>query len=202
MAQNVAGFAEEYQVGETLKQFISNMTEHINGLKKNIPIEDVISFVDRILNSETIFILGAGRSGFVARAFAMRLMHMGFRVYVVGETVTPRIQENDLLVAISGSGETTSVVDLARKAKKHVGCQIAAITSRRSSKLARLADIKIILKSRDKKAQPKGKDKDIAPLGTMFEISALIFLDGLVAELMKIKNLSEEDLRKKHSVLE
>jgi len=202
MAQKMAGFAERYQVGDTLKQFINNLTEHIMSLMENIPLDDVTSFVDRILNSETIFILGAGRSGFVAKAFAMRLMHMGFNVYVVGETVTPRIQENDLLVAISGSGETTSVVDLARKAKKHVRCQIAAITSRKASKLAKLADIKIILKSRDKKTQSRGKDKDIAPLGTMFEISALIFLDGLVAELMKIKNLSEEDLRKKHSVLE
>ncbi len=198
----MASFTEKYQIGNILRQFISNLNAHLEELSRNIPVEDVISLIDAILNSETIFILGAGRSGFVAKAFAMRLMHMGFNVYVVGETVTPRILENDLLIAISGSGETTSVVDLARKAKRHVKCKIAAITSRRASKLAKLADIKIILKSRDKQSQTKDRDRNIAPLGTMFEISALIFLDGIVAELMKIKNLSEDDLRKKHSVLE
>lgn len=36
----------------------------------------------------------------------------------------------------------------------------------------------------------------------MFELMSLIFLDGLVAELMRIKNLSEKDLAERHAVLE
>lgn len=183
-------------------KFIKTLSLHLIHLSEKINLDEVTSFIKAILESENIFILGTGRSGFVARAFAMRLMHLGFNVYVVGETVTPRIRENDLLIAISGSGETTSVVDLGRKAKKKVNCKVAAITARKGSKLAKLADIKLIIKGKDKSSTSRGEDKRIAPLGTLFEISSLVFLDGVVAELMKLKNLNEDDLRMRHSVLE
>ena len=42
-------------------------------------------------------------------AFAMRLMHLGFVVYVIGDVTTPSINEDDCLIAISGSGETRTV---------------------------------------------------------------------------------------------
>ena len=49
-------------------------------------------FADAILKADRIFVAGAGRSGFVARAFANRLMHMGLTVYFVGEPTTPAIK--------------------------------------------------------------------------------------------------------------
>ncbi len=53
-----------------------------------------------------IFIAGAGRSKLVGNFFAMRLVHGGYNVNVVGEIVTPSIKAGDLLIIISGSGET------------------------------------------------------------------------------------------------
>ena len=41
----------------------------------------------QILEAGAVFVAGAGRSGLMMRAFAMRLMHLGLRAYVVGETV-------------------------------------------------------------------------------------------------------------------
>src|SRR5690242_18419180 len=63
-----------------------------------------------IETANAIFLLGEGRSGLVGRMFAMRLMHLGKQAYVVGETITPAIGRGDLLIAISGSGETGAVV--------------------------------------------------------------------------------------------
>ena len=40
----------------------------------------------------------------------MRLMHMGFDTYVVGEVVTPSITDKDVLLIGSGSGSTSSLV--------------------------------------------------------------------------------------------
>ena len=57
----------------------------------------------------------------------MRLMHMGKQVYVVGEIVTPSIQQGDLLLIVSGSGETESLVAMAKKAKR-LGATIATVT--------------------------------------------------------------------------
>lgn len=62
--------------------------------------------IEEIRNSDRIFVVGTGRSELVGKAFAMRLMHLGFNVHVVGEVTTPAIRDKDCLIAISGSGET------------------------------------------------------------------------------------------------
>ena len=62
--------------------------------------------------------MGAGRSGLVAKAFAMRLMHLGFTAYVVGETITPAMRPKDLLVIFSGSGRTKTIADIAETARE------------------------------------------------------------------------------------
>ena len=80
--------------------------------------------VDRIVGSKKILVAGAGRSGLAVRGFAMRLMHMGFDAYVVGETVTPHFETTDLLLIGSGSGETGSLVQMAKKARE-IGGNIA-----------------------------------------------------------------------------
>jgi 6-phospho-3-hexuloisomerase len=51
-----------------------------------------------------VFITGEGRSGFMAKAFAMRIMDLGLDVHVIGETTTPSVGPRDTLLAVSGSG--------------------------------------------------------------------------------------------------
>ncbi len=58
------------------------------------------------MNQKKIFVAGAGRSGFMAKSFPMRMMHMGIDAYVIGETVTPNFEKDDILIIESGSGET------------------------------------------------------------------------------------------------
>ena len=73
-----------------------------------------------------IFIAGAGRSGLVSRFFAMRLMHAGYSVFIVGEIVTPSIRKGDLFMVLSGSGETETMLAFTKSAKKQ-GAKIALI---------------------------------------------------------------------------
>ena len=81
-----------------------------------------------------IFVAGAGRSGLCMRALGMRLMHLGKTVYVVGETTTPSIAAEDLLILGSGSGRTTGLLAMAEKARTpgrsnpalHDGCDLAS----------------------------------------------------------------------------
>ena len=188
-------------MGANLLKFLDVISDQIENLKKSIDMRQVAEFMDAIERARKIFVMGAGRSGFVARAFAMRLMHLGYDVYVVGETVTPRIGKEDLLITISGSGETTSVVNISRKAKEEIGSMLAAITQNKNSTLAKMSDVVVLLNGKSKH-QKDDVLSSIAPLGTMFELTALIFLDGLIAELMSIKNLTEKDLERRHAVLE
>ncbi|HDJ26305.1 MAG TPA: SIS domain-containing protein, partial [Candidatus Bathyarchaeota archaeon] len=123
-----------------------------------------------------VFVVGMGRSGFVGRAFALRLMNMSFNVYVVGETITPPAEEGDILVAISGSGETRGTVSAAEAARE-VGAIVVAITSHPASKLGQLADHVVVVKGRTKVAvrkdyiarQVRGEREPLGPLGTLFE---------------------------------
>ena len=83
-----------------------------------------------------IFVVGQGRSGFVGRAFALRLMNMGLTVYFLGETITPAAEKDDLIIAISGSG-TTKITLTASATAKEIGAQVAVVTSYPESPLGR-----------------------------------------------------------------
>ena len=73
---------------------------------KNAQWDEFLDLVQTVKAVPRVFITGAGRSGLVGRFFVMRLVHLGKSAFVVGETTTPAINEGDLLIAISGSGNT------------------------------------------------------------------------------------------------
>ncbi len=143
--------------------------------------------VDRIIKAKKIFVFGVGRSGYIGRCFAMRLMHLGFKSYFVGETSTPSYEKDDLLILISGSGKTESVLTVAKKAKK-INNNIVAIVCE-CGNVVEFADLTIPLEVKKSK---------YLPMGTTFEETALIFLDLVIAEIMKRLNLDESEIIKRH----
>jgi len=185
------------------------IADHIKKVASALDKASVTNLVTGIMGSNRIFLMGAGRSGLAARAFAMRLMHMGFNVYVVGETTTPAVQPDDLVIAVSGSGETPSIANLGAIAKK-IGSKLATITSNKDSTLGRISDIVVIVPGRPKEdviyedyhERRMIGYPQLAPLGTIFEISALVFLDAVISELMVRTGASEAELKKRHTVFE
>jgi len=167
--------------------------------------------IDMMLDARDrrILIIGVGRSGLAGKAFAMRLMHLGFNVYVVGETITPAIGKDDLIIAISGSG-TTKLVVTSAEIGKEVGAKIIAITSFPESDLGRLADHVVQVRGRTKVAvetdyflrQITGVHEPLAPLGTIFEMTTVIFLDSVIVELMHRLGKTERELKARHATIE
>ncbi len=196
-----------------VKKTMKEISLFIDKVAEKLSDEQVERFVETLVDAyrrgAKVLVMGAGRSGLVGRAFAMRLMHLGFNVYVLGETITPSIGEGDIVVAISGSGRTQLIVTAAEAAKK-VKAKIVAITSYPDSPLGRLADIVVEIPGRTKTApdidyfarQILGIHEPLAPLGTLFEDTALAFLDGVVVELMHRLGKNESDLRAKHANIE
>lgn len=196
-----------------VKRFMQEMAYYVLYAAKIINDDDVekgISmFLQNLNDGRKILIVGAGRSGLAAKAFAMRLMHLGFNVYVFGETITPAVGADDMVVAISGSGSTKIVVTAA-SAARDVKAKIIAITSHSESPLAKLSDHCIIIPGRTKLAAEKdytvrqilGEHEPLAPLGTLFEITLNVFLDSLVAELMQRMGKTEQDLKMRHATIE
>jgi 6-phospho-3-hexuloisomerase len=187
------------------------ITDHLREVAAGVDSPQVDAFVNELLTTKRVFVMGAGRSGLVARAFAMRLMHVGLIVYVVGEMVTPALKKGDLVVAVSGSGNTNSIADLGEVAKDK-GTKLVTITNNPDSRLGNISDIVITLKPRKgSKPGDRGYEKtdgldaeakQLMPLGTLFEITSMVFLDGIIARIMAMRDLDEEQLRRRHTVLE
>lgn len=196
-------------VRATMKEIVEFINRVIDLLKPEQVDALIENLVDVYRRGAKVLVIGAGRSGLVGKAFAMRLMHLGFNVYVLGETITPSIGEGDLVVAISGSGRTRLIVTAAEAAKK-VKAKIAAITSYPDSPLGQLADIVVEIPGRTKTApdidyfarQILGIHEPLAPLGTLFEDTALVFLDGVIVELMHKLGKKEADLKARHANIE
>ena len=201
---------------ERLGAFRRAAREIIEGTKRAIDEIDPeqVEELARILveakeKGRKIFVVGMGRSGFVGRAFALRLMNMSFDVYVVGETITPAAEKGDILIAISGSGETKGTVSAAEVAKE-IGARVVAVTSHPDSTLGRLADHVVVVKGRTKVAERKdyiarqitGEMEPLGPLGTMFENACMVFLDSLIVELMARLGITEDEIRKRHANIE
>lgn len=196
-----------------LKAAADEIISGIRGAIKELNVKEVERFIELLLEAKDkkIFIVGMGRSGFVARAFALRLRNLGFDVYFLGETITPAAEKGDLLIAISGTGSTKMVLT-ASAAAKEIGATVIAITSFPESPLGRMADHIVTVKGRTKTGWPKEEDylarqimgerEPLTPLGSVFENNSMVFLDSLIVELMHRMGRTEEDLRRRHATIE
>ncbi len=190
--------------------------EILSGTKKamdELDMNQVEKFIQMILDSRArkIFVVGVGRSGFMGRAFALRLMNLGFNVYFLGETITPAAGKEDLIIAISGSGATKFALTASSTAKE-IGANVVAVTSYPQSPLGDLADLIVSIGGRTKLGWPKEEDylarqllgerETLSPLGSIFENNCIVFLDSLVVELMHRLGKTEEEMRKLHATIE
>jgi len=197
-----------------LKTFGQAWSQIIKGVERTLSrvsqsqVEEMINMM-LWARHKRILIIGVGRSGLIGRAFAMRLMHLDFDVYVMGETITPAIGSGDLIIAISGSG-TTKLAVTAAEIGKEVGAKIIAVTSHFNSDLGKIADHVVQIKGRTKIAKERdyflrqltGVHEPLAPLGTIFELAAMVFFDSLIAELIQRLGKSEGELKRKHATIE
>ena len=183
------------------RDYASVVLNELHHTLSRIDIQRANEFVELVDQAQEVFCAGAGRSGFQVKGFAMRLMHMGISSYVVGETCTPNIRENGLLVICSGSGETKSLVNHANKAKE-VGAKIALITINPESTIAKLADVVVEISAPSPNSAKQGDIKSIQPMGSLFEQSEGIFMDISIMMLMEKRNLDSDTMFGRHANME
>ena len=176
------------------------ITDHIKQTITQANFKEVEGAVNKIIetreNGGKIFILGSGRSGLVSKAFAIRLSQFPERTYFRGfftSDISRKVEDNDLVIIVSGSGRTASAVHAAKKAKE-IGASVLAITSKQESELIKFVDMSILLcgGARD---ECGGEQSSLSPLGTLFECTVMIFFDCIIAEIMKELNVSEDELQ-------
>lgn len=180
-----------------------NIVDELGRTLSGINADQAESFINLVLHSKRVFVSGAGRSLLMLRAFAMRLMQFGFSVFVVGDTTTPAIEPEDVLIVGSGSGETATLQIFSNKAKS-IGTKLALITIYPDSSIGKLADVIVKIPAPTTKTEIHNDVKSIQPGASLFEQSMLLFLDSIVVCLIETKQLAESNqkLMKVHANLE
>ena len=172
------------------------------------PLERVLSRVRRdeverfekvLLGARRVFVTGLGRTGLMARGFAMRLMHLGRRVYHVGDVITPAIRRGDLLVICSRTGRSPVLLHYVSMARR-VGARVAVVTGERGSLVAKRSDATLVLPSEARRARA-GRAPE-PPLGSVFEQALLVVLNVVFFHLIDTLGLTAEALRRIHTTFE
>lgn len=204
---------ETQSSGEKIASSMVNITDLTKEASKKITeqgskIRAAIELIMKVYRSNRrLFVIGQGRSRLVGEAFAMRARHLNFHAHVIGESTTPAVRPDDLIIVISGSGRTRTNITLCEVIIKEIGAKIIVITSHLDSPLAKLADIALEVPGREDAEAIEDYEKrrlvgepPLIPLGTLFEINALIFLDSLIVELMTLTGTTEKEMKERHAI--
>ncbi len=158
--------------------------------------EDFEAAVDLILQCEgRVIWSGMGKSGIICRKLAATMSSTGSPALFLhpAEAIhgdLGMVAEEDLVIAVSNSGETEEILRLIEYLKRR-GIPLIGVSSRPESSLARLADIHLDLKV-DREACPLG----LAP--TASTTASLALGDALCMEVSYRKGFSEEDFARFH----
>lgn len=181
----------------TESRILDQIVAEITGVIAKMDEGDIERAMPLIGKTGRVYATGEGRSGFQARSFAMRMMHIGYTSYMMGETICPSMHEGDVLLAISGSGTTRRTVEDAEAAKK-LGVKVIAVTSKPESPLVAAADAVIVVPGRVK-GEAGGS---IQLLSSLFDQSVHIALDALCLMLSRRDNVSDADANANHANVE
>lgn len=165
--------------------------------------EEVERVEGLILEARRVFVAGAGRSGFVARAFSNRLMHLGLDVHFVGDPTTPSIREGDLLIVGSGSGTTKGMVNDVKIAKRE-GAKIATVTISPEATIGSMADAHITIPGSSSRGGKRTAEKapSIQPNGSSFEQLTWLVYDAMVVDLKRALDQSQDQMDYRHANME
>lgn len=186
-----------------MENVINDILKELTVLAESIEdsqMKDVTDVLCNAYGKQNIFLAGAGRSGCVTRAFANRLMHLGFNCYMVGDITTVPIKKDDVLFIVSGSGKTSSLVNIAAKAKQ-IGAIIVTITLQKEGNIFNMSNAGIVLAGTTR-LQENQTFNSIQPIGSSFEQLSFLTCDGLIMMLKERLHKSNVDLIQNHANLE
>jgi 6-phospho-3-hexuloisomerase len=183
----------------SIKEKIKIVLNEIENVLLLAEYKNIEKVINHISSSKKIVTCGAGRVGYAIRSFCMRLGHCKFDATHLGDTTVPRIGEGDLFLVASGSGETKTIVELAKIAKSS-NATIIAFTNNIESTIGKLSDVAIEIKAPNKIRNHQ--TKSIQPMTTLNEQSLWLFFDSLILLMMDKLNITEESMKQTHSILE
>jgi arabinose-5-phosphate isomerase len=187
--------AMDVPIIDLAKQTIEEEIRALNRLKDSID-ESFEKAVKLILETQgKVVVTGMGKSGLIGKKIAATLSSTGTPAFFLHPAEALHgdlgmVEKNDLVIAISNSGETPELMAIVPILKRW-GNKIIAITNRKDSSLAKLSDVVLYLNV-DKEACPL----NLAPTST--STATLVLGDALAVVLLKLRDFKSEDFAMFH----
>ena len=175
---------------------IDSEIETINRLKGSLKAENLTRALDYMQNSKgRIIITGMGKSGHIGKKIAASLASTGTPSFFVHPAEASHgdlgmITEEDVVIAISNSGESKELIDILNYCKRF-GIKLIAITKNPESSLGKAGDIVLELPNNGE-ACPLG----LAP--TNSTTATLVLGDILTVGMIERKGFSKEAFNDRH----
>ena len=175
---------------------IDSEIDTINHLIDSVKAENLTKALDFMQNSKgRIIITGMGKSGHIGRKIAASLASTGTPSFFVHPAEASHgdlgmITEDDVVVAISNSGESRELIDILNYCKRF-GIKLIAITKNAESSLGKAGDVVLELPNNGE-ACPLG----LAP--TSSTTATLVLGDILTVGMIERKGFSKEDFNDRH----
>lgn len=168
----------------------------IEELKKSLDAESLTKALDFMQNSTgRIIITGMGKSGHIGKKIAASLASTGTPSFFVHPAEASHgdlgmITDDDVVIAISNSGESRELIDILNYCKRF-GIKLIAITKNQDSSLGKAGDVVLLLPNNGE-ACPLG----LAP--TSSTTATLVLGDILTIRMIERKGFSKEDFNDRH----
>ncbi|MBX5436446.1 MAG: SIS domain-containing protein [Alicyclobacillaceae bacterium] len=180
--------------------FRDRLVDELRASLQRVAEDELAALLDHLVSARRVFVYGLGRERLMLQAFAMRLMHLGLTVHVVGDVTAPRIGHGDLFVTSSGTGYLATVEALMKIAKG-AGARVAFVTAAADSPLRPMADVLVRIPARTMRDGPDAGSSAL-PMGTLFEQVQLVLFDLLALRLQARLNCTETEMVERHTNLE
>lgn len=183
------------EIIDLAKNVLHIEAEAILGLINHID-ETFVNAVRLILDCKgRVVVSGIGKSGHIAGKIAATMASTGTPAFLVHPAEASHgdlgmITPEDVVIAISNSGESIELVMIAPLVKRH-GAHLIAMTGAPYSTLAKLADVHLNV-AVEREACPLG----LAP--TSSTTATLALGDALALALLKARGFSTEDFARSH----
>ena len=185
-----------------IQKTISTILNEINAVVKILDIQQANSVATELSQHKgNVILTGAGRVGYALKGFSMRISHLGFKSYFIGDSNVPSISDSDILFVASGSGETQTIFDVVSIAHSK-GAKIICITSNPTSRIGKLAQLKIILSTPSKNNKSANLVNTVQPMTTLNEQCLVVLFDALILHIMHLMNETDVSMWNRHSNLE
>jgi DNA-binding MurR/RpiR family transcriptional regulator len=140
-----ADFQDSYDKNNVLHTLAKRHCDTIQKTFLQLDEKALTALIDKLENNVQVLIFGAGSSHLAAEDLNIKLLRLGiksscFADLEMSKTFLGYIKDNGILFLFSNSGETGTVLELARLAKQE-NITVASVTSFSRSKLSDLADI-------------------------------------------------------------